>query len=140
MHGHAAGDRVLEQIGARLTALVRRGDYVARWGGEEFLLVFRPLPRGSMAGIGERLCAEIRGHAFCLDDGSHCRLTAKGSPGGNLIQTSRRTRLPLFAFGSPTASAGASAGGSEGSAMARPRAGSMTGPTPTSIFPFAFSS
>ncbi len=74
-HGHAAGDRVLEQIGTLLTGLVRRGDYVARWGGEEFLLVFRPLPRHSMAQIGERLCAEIRAHAFELDDGTQCRLT-----------------------------------------------------------------
>ncbi|KAF1696642.1 ligand-binding sensor domain-containing diguanylate cyclase [Pseudoxanthomonas koreensis] len=75
-HGHAAGDRVLERTAALLTALVRSGDYVARWGGEEFLLVFRPQPRGSLARIGERLCAEIRGHAFELDDGTRCKLTA----------------------------------------------------------------
>ncbi|WP_052632723.1 ligand-binding sensor domain-containing diguanylate cyclase [Pseudoxanthomonas suwonensis] len=75
-HGHAAGDRVLEQLGALLTALVRKGDYVARWGGEEFLLVFRPLPRGSVAQIGTRLCAEIAAHVFELDDGGSHRLTA----------------------------------------------------------------
>ncbi|WP_372015555.1 ligand-binding sensor domain-containing diguanylate cyclase [Pseudoxanthomonas sp. 10H] len=75
-HGHAAGDRVLEQLGAMLTGLVRKGDYVARWGGEEFLLVFRPLPRGSMAQVGARLCAEIRDHRFALDDGASHRLTA----------------------------------------------------------------
>lgn len=75
-HGHAAGDRVLEQMGALLTGLVRKGDYVARWGGEEFLLVFRPLPRGSVPQIGARLCAEINAHAFELDDLTRRRLTA----------------------------------------------------------------
>ena len=74
--GHAAGDRVLEQLGALLVSLVRQGDYVARWGGEEFLLVFRPQPRGSLAQIGERLCAEVRQHAFELGDGLRHRLTA----------------------------------------------------------------
>lgn len=75
-HGHAAGDRVLEQLGALLTSLVRKGDYVARWGGEEFLLVFRPLPHGSVPQIGARLCAEINAHAFQLDDLTRRRLTA----------------------------------------------------------------
>lgn len=75
-HGHAAGDRILEQLGILLTTLVRKGDYAARWGGEEFLLVFRPLPRGSVPRIGARLCEEIRAHVFELDDGSTHRLTA----------------------------------------------------------------
>ncbi len=74
-HGHAAGDRVLEQLGRLLTGMVRSGDYVARWGGEEFLLVLRPQPRGSLARIGERLCDEIRGHAFELDPGELYRLS-----------------------------------------------------------------
>jgi diguanylate cyclase (GGDEF)-like protein len=74
--GHAAGDRVLEQLGALLTTLVRKGDYVVRWGGEEFLLVFRPQPGDGIARIGARLCGEVAAHAFVLDDGTHRRLTA----------------------------------------------------------------
>ena len=73
--GHAAGDRVLEQLGQLLGELKRNGDYVARWGGEEFLLVLRPLPRGSLARIGERLCSRIAGHAFDLGNGETHRLT-----------------------------------------------------------------
>ena len=75
-HGHAAGDRVLEQLAELLTRLVRKGDYVARWGGEEFLLVFRPLPRGSLSQIGTRLCSEIAAHPFDLGNGVQHRLTA----------------------------------------------------------------
>ena len=38
--GHAAGDRVLEEVGVILRDVVRRGDMVARVGGDEFMLVF----------------------------------------------------------------------------------------------------
>ncbi len=73
--GHAAGDRVLEQLGRLLGELKRSGDYVARWGGEEFLLVLRPLPRGSVALIGERLRSHIAAHRFDLGNGEEHRLT-----------------------------------------------------------------
>ena len=38
-HGHAVGDEVLVEIGARLRNTVRTVDAVARWGGEEFCLL-----------------------------------------------------------------------------------------------------
>ncbi len=37
--GHDAGDRVLQSAAAALRGKLRRGDTLARWGGEEFLLV-----------------------------------------------------------------------------------------------------
>lgn len=40
--GHAAGDRVLQRFGEVAQAEIRAGDVLARWGGEEFLLM---LPR-----------------------------------------------------------------------------------------------
>lgn len=38
-HGHATGDRVLQTIAQVLQNLTRDDDIVARWGGEEFLLL-----------------------------------------------------------------------------------------------------
>ena len=37
--GHQAGDRLLQEIGERLRAVVRDGDTVARWGGDEFAVL-----------------------------------------------------------------------------------------------------
>jgi diguanylate cyclase (GGDEF)-like protein len=50
IHGHAAGDAVLQEIAARMARIVRRGDTVGRIGGDEFVMV---LPH-----LGSRLDAE----------------------------------------------------------------------------------
>lgn len=54
-HGHDAGDRVLVEVAGRLRALLRGSDLLARWGGEEFVVL---LPETDLFGaleLGERL-------------------------------------------------------------------------------------
>lgn len=63
-HGHNAGDRVLQQVAQVLGKMVRSGDYVARWGGEEFLVVFRPMPNRHLSLLGDRIVQAIAGHRF----------------------------------------------------------------------------
>ena len=43
-HGHATGDEVLVEIARRLADAARRDDCVARWGGEEFAILFSHVP------------------------------------------------------------------------------------------------
>lgn len=55
--GHAAGDEVLVRTAALFQSLIRKQDWVGRWGGEEFLLV---LPGTCDAEVlAERLRSEI---------------------------------------------------------------------------------
>jgi diguanylate cyclase (GGDEF)-like protein len=75
VHGHAVGDRVLQQAGQLLGSLIRSGDYLARWGGEEFLLVFRPMLRHQLAAVGERIRQAFAAQAFETGDGSTLSLT-----------------------------------------------------------------
>ncbi|MBV8033773.1 ligand-binding sensor domain-containing diguanylate cyclase [Roseateles sp.] len=69
-HGHAAGDAVLVQFGARLRSVLRESDYLVRWGGEEFLAVARDTDRLRAEELAERMRSVVAAMPFTLDDGS----------------------------------------------------------------------
>jgi diguanylate cyclase (GGDEF)-like protein len=66
---------VLQQFAQVLTRLVRTGDYIVRWGGEEFLLVFRPMPHQYVKVIGERIRRTIAEHRFEINGEAPLRIT-----------------------------------------------------------------
>jgi diguanylate cyclase len=53
--GHVFGDRMLQQVGQRMQSVMRRTDTVARFGGDEFLLVADEDDRTEIARIAARL-------------------------------------------------------------------------------------
>ena len=59
-HGHATGDAVLVAFGRVATGTLRDTDFVARWGGEEFLMLLEcGEPPGAEAAL-DRLHAAVR--------------------------------------------------------------------------------
>jgi diguanylate cyclase (GGDEF)-like protein/PAS domain S-box-containing protein len=54
--GHYAGDQVLQEVAARLQASVRAGDTVARWGGDEFIILMDNLhDRSAVISVARKL-------------------------------------------------------------------------------------
>jgi len=63
--GHARGDKLLTAVARRLQAIVRDSDLVARWGGDEFAILQRPVADPGEAGeLAEQILREIRRPVF----------------------------------------------------------------------------
>jgi diguanylate cyclase (GGDEF)-like protein len=54
-YGHAAGDAVLVAAAQRMRQVLRDGDLLVRWGGEEFLLVVTEQQRTAIRALAARL-------------------------------------------------------------------------------------
>ena len=59
VHGHAVGDLALSEVGRVLSTAARRGDIVARWGGEEFVLLLPETDGHQAAQLAERLRRQL---------------------------------------------------------------------------------
>jgi diguanylate cyclase (GGDEF)-like protein len=74
--GHEAGDFVLTQAATLLREAVRKEDVLARWGGEEFLVVARDLdPADGGAMLAERIRQRFSEHEFALPSGKKLTVT-----------------------------------------------------------------
>jgi diguanylate cyclase (GGDEF)-like protein len=76
--GHEAGDAVLVSVAQSMRGVVRLGDTVGRWGGEEFLAILPHADGAAALLTAERLRAEIEQHPP-LVDGSHMTVTVGGA-------------------------------------------------------------
>ncbi len=65
--GHLAGDRLLQAVGQRLSALIREGDTAARLGGDEFVLILPGVERKAVAAEVARRVIKAMGTAFEID-------------------------------------------------------------------------
>jgi diguanylate cyclase (GGDEF)-like protein/PAS domain S-box-containing protein len=64
IHGHQTGDRVLTETARRMLEAVRGADVVARWGGEEFVIMLRDCGLGEAMSIAEKIRAQIANTPF----------------------------------------------------------------------------
>jgi two-component system cell cycle response regulator len=74
--GHDTGDQVLRLVGQCLAASVRGGDYVGRWGGEEFLLVLPGADILQCAEVAERCRKLLESQRLRTRDGRILHVTA----------------------------------------------------------------
>lgn len=58
-YGHLAGDAVLQGIAKVIREHLREGDFVARWGGEEFLILLRHADEESATLVAEKIRTSI---------------------------------------------------------------------------------
>jgi diguanylate cyclase (GGDEF)-like protein len=58
-HGHDVGDVVLKEFSRRLLHCLRAGDFAARVGGDEFVIIFAQLNRSEADALGRRLLAHV---------------------------------------------------------------------------------
>lgn len=64
--GHGAGDRLLAAVGERLRSLVRPEDVVARFGGDEFVVLSDHRGRGTAFRTGERIVQGLSEEPYLL--------------------------------------------------------------------------
>lgn len=74
-HGHNIGDQLLKGVANRLVNMFRKGDTIARWGGDEFILL---LPEIRQADVAKNVAERIL-HSFNKPfelEGPHIAITA----------------------------------------------------------------
>lgn len=74
-YGHQNGDALLLQICDRLRGVFRESDFLARWGGDEFLAVARGSSRRKAPEIAERIRDAVASAPFALDNGQSLEKT-----------------------------------------------------------------
>jgi diguanylate cyclase (GGDEF)-like protein len=86
LHGHRVGDEVLIELVARLRDTVRPEDVVARWGGEEFLLLSRAEKHESVRALAERVRVSVCDRAFRTTVGELAITVSVGAVTGRFTQ------------------------------------------------------
>ncbi|BDG03029.1 GGDEF domain-containing protein [Anaeromyxobacter oryzae] len=73
-HGHLAGDEALKMVAFVLRGAVRKEDVLARFGGEEFVVVARETPLAGARALGERIRRAVE-RSRCAWQGQDLALT-----------------------------------------------------------------
>ena len=95
-YGHLAGSHVLAECGLVILAAVRETDIVARYGGDEFVVILPETNLEQTALVVERIRAKLAGHAFHA--GRNLRLDLRASFGVATYPDHAKTPQELIAL------------------------------------------
>lgn len=74
-YGPLGGDSCLQQMAALLNTRTQGSDYVARWSGDEFLLLLRDFKRDDVESYARELCKAVAEFDFKLPNGKPLALS-----------------------------------------------------------------
>ncbi len=63
-YGHASGDSVLKEVANLICRNLREIDTLARWGGEEFVVLLPQTDKNEAQNVAQRVLENIRNHRF----------------------------------------------------------------------------
>jgi diguanylate cyclase (GGDEF)-like protein/PAS domain S-box-containing protein len=73
--GHVVGDRVLAAVGRTMASNLRTTDFVARWGGEEFVGIVFNVDRARLAALAENIRVLVSRSTIMIGDGAEVAVT-----------------------------------------------------------------
>jgi len=91
-HGHLAGDSVLAGVARRIAGCVREHDIIARFGGEEFVVLLSDSELAHGLSVGERMRVRVCGSPLRADGGADIHVTVSigvSSQGGCCMDLTR---------------------------------------------------
>lgn len=77
--GHDTGDRVLRMVAQTLLANVRSFDAVARWGGEEFVVILEKVDADELAARAAGLCRLVAASNLTIEETVHAVTVSIGA-------------------------------------------------------------
>jgi diguanylate cyclase (GGDEF)-like protein len=107
-HGHLAGDEVLAALSGRVRDVLRAGEKLYRYGGEEFVVMLPGADDGEADRVAERIRLALAGAPFVLEGGLEVSVTCSAgvatlsgdaSDAGGLLELADRALLRAKVMG-----------------------------------------
>lgn len=100
-HGHRAGDAVVIAVAERLLSETGAGEFCARWGGDEFVVILPACDEHRLQASVSRIHAALSGQPVELPEGPPLSLTVSvgaclAPPGESLDMAAHRADLALY--------------------------------------------
>ena len=96
-YGHNEGDSVLKTLSQRVGHIIRKYDVLARFGGEEFIIILPDTEPGTASALAERIRADVENYRFRTVEKITISLGVTGySPGDGVEELTRRADEALY--------------------------------------------